>query len=66
MDTPAVDWPSIRDVTRTLDLSAPYVLRLIHRGDLEAYRTRIGWLVDPKSVEEWEAQRAARKTARPS
>jgi len=55
------EWPAIRDVMRQLDVSQPYVLRLIQAGRIRAYRTRLGWLVDPRSVRAFEERRAARR-----
>jgi excisionase family DNA binding protein len=55
------EWPAIRDVTRQLDMSQPYVTRLIHSGRLQAVRTRLGWLVNPESVAAFAAERTARQ-----
>jgi hypothetical protein len=63
MSTSIASWPSVRDVTRQLDLSQVYVNRLISRGVIHAVRTRIGWLVDPESVRVYASERAARKAA---
>jgi hypothetical protein len=60
-------WPAVRDVVRELGLSQCYINQLIHGGRLDAVRTRLGWLVDPKSVMAFAAEREARKpTARRS
>ncbi len=58
------DWPAVRDVMRQLDLSQPYITKLIHRQRLAAVRTRLGWLVDPDSVRAFDAHRQARKAAK--
>jgi hypothetical protein len=55
-----LEWPSVRDVTGILGVTQPYVHLLIRRGRLSVVRTRVGILVDPRSVEEFAAQRAAR------
>jgi hypothetical protein len=57
---PSVEWPSVRDVMRDLDMSQVYVNRLVNQGRLRAVRTRLGWLVDPESVAEFRAAREAR------
>jgi hypothetical protein len=56
-------WPSVRDVTRQLDVSQVYINRLLRRGVIHGVHTRVGWLVDPESVRVFEAERAARKAA---
>lgn len=57
-----VSWPSVRDVARQLDVSQGYVFRLLHSQPprLRAVRTRIGYLLDPASVAEFEAERTTR------
>jgi hypothetical protein len=55
------EWPSARDVARRLDVTAPYVHRLINTGRLRVVQTRLGWLIGPESVREFEDQRAARR-----
>jgi len=54
------DWPSVRDATRQLDVSNVYVLRMIRQQRIRAARTRLGWLLDPRSLAAFEAERAAR------
>jgi excisionase family DNA binding protein len=56
-----VDWPNVRDVAKQLDVSAVYVNYLIHAGRLEFVRTRLGFLVRPESVVQFEAARADRR-----
>jgi hypothetical protein len=57
-------WPAVRDVVWRLDLSQPYINRLIRLGRLRAVRTRLGFLVDPESVAAFEAERARRQKGR--
>jgi hypothetical protein len=59
-----LDWPSVRDVCRILDVTQPWVHVLIKSGKLRIVRTRVGILVDPRSVEEVAAQRKARARER--
>jgi hypothetical protein len=59
-----IDWPSARDVSRSLDISVPYVYLLIRSGRLATVQTRLGQLVNPESVAAFEAARRARKVAR--
>jgi excisionase family DNA binding protein len=54
-------WPNIMDVVRHLRVSQSRVSQLVHNGKLHAVRTRAGWLVDPASVAQWQAEREARK-----
>lgn len=63
LSTSIANWPSVRDVTRQLDLSQVYINRLISRGVIYAVKTRVGWLVDPESVRVYASERAARKAA---
>lgn len=58
--TPIQDWPSIRDAAETLHMATPSVWRLIQTNHLEAARTRLGYLVDPRSVAAYAEQRHAR------
>ncbi|HKB48963.1 MAG TPA: hypothetical protein VKC57_14765 [Ktedonobacterales bacterium] len=51
-------WLTVRQVTRRLDLSQPYVSRLIGAGRLSAVRTPLGYFVDPESVAALKAARA--------
>jgi hypothetical protein len=62
--TSVAEWASIRDAMRELDLSQPYVNRLVRGGKLRAVRTRLGWLVDPESVATFAQERAAKRAAR--
>jgi hypothetical protein len=55
-----LDWPSVRDVCRILDVTQPWVHVLIKSGKLRIVRTRVRILVDPRSVEEVAAERKAR------
>jgi excisionase family DNA binding protein len=55
-----IEWPNVRDVAQQLNVSAPYVNRLIHLGRLQAVRTRLGFLVNPESAATFDAARAAR------
>gem|GEM_PF-6770142 len=59
MSAPVAEWPSIRDIVRELDLSQPYVNRLVRSGALHGVRTRLGWLIDPESVKTYARERAA-------
>lgn len=54
-------WFAIRDVMRTLDVSQPYAHRLVAAGRLRAVRTRLGYLVDPQSVAEFQRTRRPRR-----
>ena len=56
-----IDWPSVRDCAKQLDVSTVYINMLIHRGRIEAVRTRVGFLVNPASVATFQAKREARK-----
>ena len=58
--TEVVDWPAVRDAVRRLEVSQPWVLHLIQRGELRAVRTRLGWLIDPASLDTVAAERATR------
>lgn len=60
VSTDIVNWLACRDVMRRLDVSQPYVHRLIHQERLRAVRTRLGYLVDPESVDTFETERAER------
>jgi len=64
MKTPVAEWPAVRDVVRELDLSQVYVNRLVRQGRLRAVRTRLGWLVDPESVQAYARERAQRRAVR--
>jgi hypothetical protein len=59
-----LDWPSVRDVCRILDVTQPWVHALIKAGKLRIVRTRVGILVEPHSVELVVAQRTARTRER--
>ncbi|HEX9414874.1 MAG TPA: excisionase family DNA-binding protein [Ktedonobacterales bacterium] len=50
-------WPSIRDVCGQLNVTQPYVYRLLMRGKMRFVRTRVGILVDPESVAQFVANR---------
>ncbi len=54
-------WPAARDVQMQLGYSGPHVNRLIHTGRLHAVKTRLGWLIDPQSVEAFAAARSAQR-----
>jgi hypothetical protein len=64
MKTPVAEWPAVRDVVRELDLSQVYINRLVRQGRLRAVRTRLGWLVDPKSVRAYAQERAEKRAGR--
>jgi excisionase family DNA binding protein len=53
------EWPAARDVQIRLGYSGPHVNRLVRQGKLRAIRTRLGWLIDPQSVEAFAAARSA-------
>ena len=55
------NWPKLRDVQERLGYAHPYTLGLLRAGRLRGVRTRLGWLIDPASVEEFIAERAARE-----
>ncbi len=59
--TPIIEWPSIRDVSERLGVTCPFVYRLVSTKRLRVVQTRLGKLVDPESVREYEAGRQARK-----
>jgi excisionase family DNA binding protein len=46
-------WLSTGEAAARLNVSREWVRLLIQRGDLRAERTRIGFLVDPQSVERY-------------
>jgi excisionase family DNA binding protein len=52
-------WLTVRQVTRQLNLSQPYVSRLILSGRLSAVRTPLGYFVSPESVAALKAERTA-------
>lgn len=56
-----VTWPSISDVVRQAGISPTRVRQLIGVGRLRAVNTRLGYLIDPDSLAQWQAYRAARK-----
>ncbi len=58
------DWPTIRDAVRELGVSDTYVAHLIRERRLSATRTRLVWLIDPKSLATLEAERRARQLKR--
>jgi hypothetical protein len=58
------EWPAVRDVVRDIGISQGYVSRLIKSGQLDAMKTRLGWLLDPASVAAFQAKREARQRAR--
>jgi hypothetical protein len=57
-------WPTIRDVMDATHYSQTYIMMCVRDGTLKAYRTRLGWLLDPVSVAQWRATRPARKPGR--
>jgi excisionase family DNA binding protein len=59
-----LEWVSVRDVCQMLGVTQPWVHVLIKAGKLRIVRTRVGILVDPRSVEEVAAQRKARTRER--
>ncbi|MCA1667971.1 MAG: helix-turn-helix domain-containing protein [Thermomicrobia bacterium] len=52
-------WLSTGEVAAQLKVSREWIRLLIQRGDLRAERTRIGFLVDPHSVERYAARHGA-------
>jgi hypothetical protein len=58
--TLAADWPTCRDLAETCRVSTTYVRALIHRGDLAAVQTQLGWFIEPASATAFLARRAAR------
>ena len=54
-------WVKIRDVMDRLHISRQYVMQLMDAGRLRGVKTPLGWLVDPASVEAFEAGRKARQ-----
>lgn len=54
-------WERPRDVAHTLDYTVAHIYHLIHRRQLHAVQTRLGWLVDPASVEAYRASGARGK-----
>lgn len=56
-----LNWLTVREVTRRLDMSQQYIISLIQTNRLHAIRTKLGWLVDPASVEAFEQERAAKQ-----
>jgi hypothetical protein len=56
-----VNWPAVRDVQARLGYSGVHVNRLIRTGRLHAVRTRLGYLVDPASVEDFAVARDAQR-----
>jgi len=60
-------WLSTGEVAIRLNVSREWVRLLVQRGDLHAQRTRIGFLIDPRSVDQYATRRrgvAAVHTAR--
>jgi excisionase family DNA binding protein len=55
------NWAAARDVQARLGFSGPYVNKLVRTGRLRAVRTRLGWLIDPQSVEAFAAARSAQR-----
>ena len=49
------NWAAARDVQARLGFSGPYVNKLVRTGRLHAVKTRLGWLIDPQSVEAFAA-----------
>lgn len=59
-----LEYLTVREVSLRLGYSQVHTNRLIHSGQLQAIRTRLGgWLIDPDSVKAFEAQRKARRAA---
>lgn len=54
------EWLRLRDVANRGDVSLAWVRQLVQRGLLVAEKTRLGWLVEPGSVETWMASRETR------
>lgn len=57
-------WPAVRDVQVRLGYSGVHVNRLIRTGRLHAVRTRLGYLIDPASVEDFAVARDAQRKHR--
>jgi hypothetical protein len=55
------NWAAARDVQARLGFSGPYVNKLVRTGRLHAVKTRLGWLIDPQSVEAFAAHYPRRK-----
>lgn len=56
MALPEQHWLSTSEAAARLHLSREWVRLLVQRGDLRAQRTRIGFLIDPQSVEHYAAR----------
>ena len=61
---PVESWPSVRGVCKQLDISQPYVHRLLVAGRLRGVRTSLGWLLNPESVTQFVESQSSRKRAR--
>lgn len=55
------NWPAARDVQARLGFSGPYVNQLVRTGRLHAVKTRLGYLIDPQSVEAFAAAYTPRR-----
>lgn len=53
-------WPTVRDASRRLDVSSVWVTHLLRSGNLRAVKTKLGWLIDPTSVDRLARERQAR------
>ena len=55
------NWPAARDVSARLGFSGPYVNKLVRTGRLYAVKTRLGYLINPQSVEAFAAAYTLRR-----
>lgn len=53
-------WLSNGDVAKRLGVSRPTAIRAAEEGHIRAVRTRLGWLYDPESVEQYRQRRLRR------
>jgi excisionase family DNA binding protein len=51
------DWIPGHEVARVLGVSRNTALKLLKEGHIRAVRTKLGWLADPQSVEEYRKTR---------
>ena len=52
-------WLGMTETARQMGVSRTYAFNLARAGRLRVFRTRIGWLVDPASIAEFQAYRKA-------
>lgn len=58
-DTPWMTWPTVREASYALNCTTKTIYTLLGSGRLSGVKTRLGWLVDPQSIE---ARRLARQS----